>query len=111
MKINTAVDLLWGLAQESRLSLYRLLVQKGPDGMAAGDIASKLGISPTSLSFHLKELTNVGLIKSRKEGRYIYYSPDFKAMNGLLAFLTENCCEGSKSKAACATPASCKETC
>ncbi len=110
MKLQTAVTLLSGLAQASRLGLFRLLVQKGPEGMAAGEIAERLGISPTSLSFHLKELTNAGLLKSRKEGRFIYYAPDFKAMNGLLAYLTENCCGGMPNDA-CATPKACKETC
>ena len=109
MKIETAVSLLAALAQNSRLALFRLLVQKGPDGMAAGEIAERLGVAPNTLSFHLKELSNAGLLKSRQEGRFVYYAPDFKAMNGLLAYLTENCCAGSKNAAACATPTNCKE--
>jgi ArsR family transcriptional regulator len=109
MKIDTAVSLLGALAQGSRLALFRLLVQKGPDGMAAGEIAERLGVAPNTLSFHLKELSSVGLLKSRQEGRFIYYAPDFKVMNGLLAYLTENCCADSKTAAECATPASCKE--
>ena len=111
MKVNTAVTLLSALAQDSRLTLFRFLVQKGPEGVAAGDIAERLGISPTSLSFHLKEMSHAGLIKSRKDGRFIYYSPDFKVMNALLGYLTENCCAGSSTKADCATPETCKETC
>lgn len=110
MKVNTAVTLLAALAQHSRLTVFRFLVQKGPEGTAAGDIADRLGISPTSLSFHLKEMTHAGLIKSRKEGRFIYYSPDFKVMNALLSYLTENCCVGGPPKADCATLAICKET-
>ena len=109
MKIDAAVSLLGALAQHSRLALFRLLVQKGPDGMAAGEIAERLGVAPNALSFHLKELSSVGLLKSRQEGRFIYYAPDFKVMNDLLAYLTENCCAGSPSTAECATPASCKE--
>jgi len=109
MKIDTAVTLLAALAQGSRLALFRLLVQKGPQGMAAGEIAEHLGVAPNTLSFHLKELSNAGLLKSRQEGRYVYYAPDFKAMNGLLAYLTENCCAGSKTPAACASPTACKE--
>lgn len=101
--------MLSGLAQESRLSLFRLLVQQGPEGMSAGDISSALGVAPTLLSFHLKELSHAGLIKSRKEGRFIYYSPDFKAMNSLLGYLTENCCAGSKAKAGCSDPALCDQ--
>ena len=104
MKIDTAVALLGALAQNSRLALFRLLVQKGPDGMAAGDIADKLGVAPNALSFHLKELSNAGLLKSRQEGRFIYYAPDFKAMNALVAHLTENCCAGSAAADPCCPP-------
>jgi ArsR family transcriptional regulator, arsenate/arsenite/antimonite-responsive transcriptional repressor len=104
MKIDTAVSLLGALAQSSRLSLFRLLVQKGPDGLSAGEIAERLGIAPNALSFHLKELSNAGLLKSRQEGRFIFYAPDFKAMNGLMAYLTENCCTGSRSSDPCCPP-------
>lgn len=102
--------MLGALAQESRLGLFRLLVRKGPEGLSAGDIADSLDVSPATLSFHLKELSQAGLLKSRKEGRFIYYAPDFKAMNGLLAYLTENCCAGTPA-AACAPTAQCEETC
>lgn len=102
----TAVARLYALAQESRLAVFRLLVQQGPEGLCASDIAAKLKLAPATLSFHLKELSNAGLLKSRQEGRFIYYAPDFKAMNGLLAYLTENCCAGSS----CA-PDDCKENC
>lgn len=109
MKIDTAVTRLAALAQASRLSVFRLLVEKGPDGMAAGEIAERLGVASNTLSFHLKELSNAGLLKSRQEGRFIYYAPDFKSMNALLAYLTENCCAGGAAPVDCATTASCKE--
>ncbi|WP_028080086.1 ArsR/SmtB family transcription factor [Solimonas soli] len=95
MKIDAAVARLAALAQASRLSVFRLLVEKGPDGMPAGEIAERLGIAPSALSFHLKELSNAGLLKSRQEGRFIYYAPDFKAMNALLGYLSDHCCAGS----------------
>ena len=108
MKIETAVVRLAALAQGSRLAVFRLLVQKGPDGMAAGEIAERLRLTSPTLSFHLKELSNAGLLKSRQEGRFIYYAPDFKAMNAVLAYLTEHCCVGSEASASCATPALCE---
>ena len=95
MKSELAVSRLYALAQASRLAVFRLLVQKGPDGMAAGEIAERLKVAPSALSFHLKELTSAGLLKSRQEGRFVIYAPDFKAMRGLIDYLTENCCAGS----------------
>lgn len=92
MKSETAVSRLYALAQESRLAVFRLLVQRGPEGLPAGEIAARLKVPQATMSFHLKELSNAGLLKSRQEGRFIYYAPDFKAMNGLIAYLTENCC-------------------
>lgn len=86
------------LAQESRLAVFRLLVQTGPDGMAASKIGERLDIAPSSLSFHLKELARAGLIASRQEGRFVIYSADTTAMNGLIDFLTENCCGGVSCK-------------
>jgi DNA-binding transcriptional ArsR family regulator len=83
------------LAQESRLSAFRLLVQTGPDGMAASKIAEHLAIAPSSLSFHLKELAHAGLVIARQDGRFVIYSANFDTMNGLLAFLTDNCCGGT----------------
>lgn len=92
MESKSAVQSLAALAQETRLAVYRLLVQQGPSGMAAGEIAAQLGLAPATLSFHLKELAHAGLVRSRQEGRFIFYAADFDAMNALLAFLTENCC-------------------
>lgn len=95
MNSTTAVTRLASLAQDSRLAVFRLLVQRGPEGLAAGEIAARLKVPPATMSFHLKELSHAGLLKSRQEGRFIYYSPDFKAMNALIAYLTENCCAES----------------
>jgi ArsR family transcriptional regulator len=111
MKLDVAVTRLAALAQSTRLALFRLLVQKGPDGMPAGVIAERLRIAPNALSFHLKELSNAGLLKSRQEGRFVYYAPDFKAMNGLLDYLTEHCCAGSQAPADdCKQPSICRES-
>lgn len=95
MDTSQALAALTGLAQESRLAVFRLLVKLGPAGMAATRIAEELKIPSSSLSFHLKELTHAGLISARQESRFIIYSANFSAMNGLLAFLTENCCGGN----------------
>jgi len=72
--------------------LYRLLVERGPEGMAAGQVAEKLKVSSATLSFHFRTLSHAGLIDSRQEGRFIYYAANFAVMNGMLAYLTENCC-------------------
>jgi ArsR family transcriptional regulator, arsenate/arsenite/antimonite-responsive transcriptional repressor len=95
MDNKTAVIALSALAQESRLAIYRTLVQAGPEGITPGKISEMNGIPPSSLSFHLKELTYAGLISSRQESRYVYYAANFTAMNELLGFLTENCCAGA----------------
>jgi DNA-binding transcriptional ArsR family regulator len=102
MESKKAVGALSALAQESRLDVFRLLVQTGPDGRAAGDIAERLGISPATLSFHLAQLRHAGLISVRREGRSLIYSTDYDGMNELMSFLTENCCGGAIS---CAVPA------
>lgn len=94
MEIKTVVKALAALAQDSRLAIFRLLVQAGPEGMAAGKIGESLGIAPSSLSFHMKELSHANLVSSRQESRYVYYSANFPVMNELLGFLTENCCGG-----------------
>jgi ArsR family transcriptional regulator, arsenate/arsenite/antimonite-responsive transcriptional repressor len=94
METKQALGALAALAQETRLGIFRLLVQAGPNGMAASSIGERLEIAPSSLSFHLKELTHSGLIAPSPEGRFIIYRANFDAMNMLLAFLTENCCGG-----------------
>ncbi|HJV01488.1 MAG TPA: metalloregulator ArsR/SmtB family transcription factor [Burkholderiaceae bacterium] len=95
MDTKDVLAALAAIAQESRLAVFRLLVQAGPDGMAASRIAEHLDIAPSSLSFHLKELTHARLISSRSEGRFVIYSADIAAMNGVIAYLTENCCGGT----------------
>ena len=94
METKVIVAALTALAQESRLGAFRLLVQAGPQGLAASKIAGHLGIAPSSLSFHLKELSHAGLVVAKQEGRFVIYSANFDTMNRVLAFLTENCCEG-----------------
>ena len=96
MDSSSAVSHLAALAHESRLSIFRLLVRTGPKGLCVSDIGGKFKIPPTTLSFHLKQLTQARLIKARQEGRFVYYSADFKAMNALLRYLTEHCCEGRR---------------
>lgn len=90
-----AVTALAALAQESRLAVFRLLVEAGPEGLPAGEIASRLGIANTTLSFHLKELVHAGLIHAAPQGRFIRYAPDITRMNDLVGFLTDNCCGGA----------------
>ncbi len=94
MESGTAVTALAALAQESRLGVYRLLVRAGPEGMAASEIAERLGIPANTLSFHLKTLSHADLVQSRQAGRFIYYTTNYEQMNSLLGFLTENCCGG-----------------
>lgn len=95
MQTSQTVKMLSALAQESRLSIFRLLVQQGPEGLPVGVIGEQLGIPNATLSFHLKELLHAGLVTSRQSGRFIYYAPVIDAMNDLVGFLTENCCQGS----------------
>ena len=89
-----AVDALGALAHGSRLAIFRLLVQAGPGGLSAGVIGEKLELPPATLSFHLAHLARSGLASSRQDGRFVIYSVDFRNMNGLVEFLTENCCGG-----------------
>ena len=89
-----AVDALGALAHGSRLAIFRLLVQAGPGGLSAGVIGEKLELPPATLSFHLAHLARSGLASSRQDGRFVIYSADFRNMNGLVAFLTDNCCGG-----------------
>jgi DNA-binding transcriptional ArsR family regulator len=90
-----AVMALAALAQETRLAIFRLLVEHARDGLTPGAIVLQLKLPPATLSFHLKELVNAGLLDIRKEGRFIWYRPDMAAMNGLVGYLTENCCRAS----------------
>lgn len=94
MKTSRAVAALAALAQESRLAVFRLLIQAGATGMAAGKISETIGIPPSSLSFHLKELTHASLVTSRQEGRFVIYAANLTTAADLVAFLTENCCGG-----------------
>jgi len=92
MKSETVIAALFAIAQESRLAVFRLLVKRGPEGYTPGVLAEKLGIPAPTLSFHLKELIRSGLIASRREGRFLYYSVNFAAMRDIIGFLTEKCC-------------------
>lgn len=94
MEIFEAVKALSSLAHETRLGIFRLLVQAGASGLSVGEINNAMQIAAPTLSFHLKELANTGLVASRHEGRFIYYQARYAAMNELLAYLTENCCQG-----------------
>lgn len=95
MKPAQVVKALSALAQPTRLAIYRLLVARGPEGVAAGEVAERLKVSPATLSFHFRTLSHAGLIVSRQDGRFIYYAANFEVMNGMLAYLTENCCGGN----------------
>ena len=92
MKTAAALACLAALSQESRLAIYRLLVEAGPAGLAAGEIGAELKVAPATLSFHLKELSHAELLRARQEGRFIYYSANYAQMNDLLAYLSANCC-------------------
>jgi ArsR family transcriptional regulator, arsenate/arsenite/antimonite-responsive transcriptional repressor len=94
MKNADAVASLAALAQDSRLDVFRLLVQAGPDGLAAGDVAAKLKLAPNTLTFHFDRLRDAGLVTVRREGRSMIYAARFETMNELLGYLTENCCQG-----------------
>jgi DNA-binding transcriptional ArsR family regulator len=108
MKADDAIAALAALAHDHRLAVFRLLVQAGREGLAAGAIARKLGLPNSSLSFHLAQLQQAGIVEQCREGRSLIYSADYAAMEALLGFLTENCCEG----ASCAeVQVSAKEKC
>jgi DNA-binding transcriptional ArsR family regulator len=92
MKISDAAGKLGALAHDTRLAVFRLLVEAGPDGLAAGDIARRLDVPPPTLSFHLRDLADAGLAVLRRDGRSHFYAADFEAMNALMAYLTANCC-------------------
>ncbi|HKB83982.1 MAG TPA: metalloregulator ArsR/SmtB family transcription factor [Burkholderiales bacterium] len=94
MKTNEAIRALAALAQETRIGIYRLLVQQGPEGLAASVIAEKLALPNATFSFHVKGLSQAGLVTARQSGRFIYYAANYPAMNDLVGYLTENCCSG-----------------
>ena len=96
--MTQAVDSLAALAQTTRLQIYRALVEAGPEGLAAGRIATELELPAATLSFHLAHLTRAGIAKSRQEGRFVIYSADFRAMRELVGYLTENCCKGARNE-------------
>jgi DNA-binding transcriptional ArsR family regulator len=96
MEKTDAVAALAALAQDNRLDVFRLLVQAGPEGMAAGHVAEKLGLAPNTLTFHFDRLRFAGLVSVRRNGRSMIYAARFEAMNNLVSFLTENCCQGAE---------------
>lgn len=104
MEMNQAVEALSALAQETRLKVYRLLVEAGPEGLAAGRVGEALELPPATLSFHLAHLVRAGLARGRHEGRFVIYTADFQNMNALVGYLTENCCGGSLSCAPALKP-------
>jgi ArsR family transcriptional regulator len=113
MEITNAVTALSALAQDNRLEAYRLLVQAGPEGLAAGEVAARLGLPPNTLTFHFDRLRQAGLISVRRNGRSMIYAARFETMNALLAYLTENCCGGAAelcAPAACSPAQQVKET-
>ena len=94
MNRRQAISAFAALSQDTRLSIVRLLVKAGPDGVAAGDVADEIGVSASNLSFHLKELTHAGLVSARREARSIIYSAEFDSLRGLISFLMKDCCAG-----------------
>ena len=94
METKSAVASLAALAQETRLSVFRLLVEAGPEGIPAGTVGEALEVPAATLSFHLKELSHAGLVSSRQESRYVFYTANFEEMAALMSFLTQNCCKG-----------------
>jgi ArsR family transcriptional regulator, arsenate/arsenite/antimonite-responsive transcriptional repressor len=95
MTARQAIAALGALAQETRLAIFRLLVERGPEGLPAGAIAELLGVPDSSLSFHLAQLSRAGLLSQHRQGRSLIYAVDFGGMNELMGYLTENCCGGS----------------
>jgi ArsR family transcriptional regulator len=106
MKKHDALAALVALAQDNRFDIFRLLVESGPDGLSAGRVSEKLGLAPNTLTFHFDRLRHAGLVTVRRDGRAMIYAAQFDTMNGLLAYLTENCCQGAAET--CAPIAACK---
>lgn len=102
MESKAAIRALGALAHDSRLAIYRLLVQAGPAGLAVGSIGDKLDLAPATLSFHLAALRHAGLVTARRDSRTLYQAADYSAMNGLIGYLSENCCQGADCGVACA---------
>ena len=107
MDAKNVIAALTALAQESRLAVFRLLVQTGPEGMAASKISESVGVPPSSLSFHLKEMSHANLLTSRQDGRFVIYTANYDTMNQLMGFLTENCCGGNP----CTSVSTCTPQC
>ena len=105
MKPLTAVNSLGALAHEHRLAIYRLLIKQGPEGLPAGVVGNRVGLTPSSLTFHLQALQRAGLIKQARLGRQLFYSADFAAMNDLVGYLTDECCVESAACAPSCAPA------
>ncbi len=95
MKTPAVIDALGALAHEHRLAIYRLLVQQGPRGLSAGSVGERVGLVPSSLTFHLQALQRAGLVTQRRDGRQLIYSADYDVMSELVGYLTDNCCAGS----------------
>jgi len=104
MNSSDAVEALAALAHEHRLAVFRLLVERGPEGLPAGEIADGVGLVPSSLTFHLQQLMRAGLLTQRRMGRQLIYAADFAAMNALVRYLTENCCKGASSCGSAVAP-------
>jgi DNA-binding transcriptional ArsR family regulator len=104
MRTSDVIEALGALAHDHRLAIYRLLVRRGPEGLSAGAIGERIGILPSSLTFHLQNLQHAGLVTRRRESRQLFYSADFTVMSGLVGYLTENCCGngGVECSASCA---------
>jgi len=105
MDAARVIAALGALAHETRLKVYRMLVERGPDGLSAGTIAERVDLPPSSLTFHLQQLFHAGLVTQRRLSRQLIYATDFAAMNAVMAYLTENCCSGAE-----ACPPTCKAT-
>lgn len=110
MKTTQVIEALGALAHEYRLAIFRLLVERGPEGLPAGEIAERVGLVPSSLTFHLHHLRRAGLITQRRVSRQLFYSVDFAVMNGLVGYLTENCCGGGACAAVETRPPETKTT-